>query len=200
MRRTRLRICAGLAAAVLIAGSAPAVSAADMTVIESLSRSIKAPERTRRIVRQILTDTNDSYLTLWAADVESYEAEASGVESGTEASEVAGSAETRTPFEQRARNWEAFYRDADERVDYESLATECIAEVYPRYFTDDELVELDLFLKNSAKTRADITVFAATPLGRKYRAVLRRLSDETFLYLQHRVRSMIQSALKQEAV
>ncbi len=152
-------------------------------VVDTLAESIKAPARTRRIVRQILDETNDSYLTLWAADVESYET---------------GDAEGATPFETRARNWEKFYRESDRMIDYDRLAQDCIGEVYPRYFSAEELGELVSFLSNPTKTRADITVFAKTPLGRKYRAVLRRLSDETFLYLQHRVRSMIQSALKGE--
>ena len=151
------------------AGQTPDAAPA-LPVAERLSRSIKAPERTKRVVRQILDETNATYMTLWTTE------EADG----------------------RARNWEAFYRDHDAQLDDDALAAECIAEVYPRYFSQAELEQLAQFLE-STKTREDVAAFAGTPLGRKYRSVMRRLSDDTLTFLQNRVHQLMESALQGDA-
>ena len=169
------------------AGAVSANAPSALPAAERLSRALRAAERARRSVRQILDETNATYMTLWTYDE---------VQDATAAAEGAvPAADTGT---RRARNWEAFYRDPDPHLNYEQLAAQCIAETYPRYFNAQELDQLADFLERP-KTREDVTAFAATPLGRKYRSVMRRLSSDTILCLERRVHAIMESVLEENS-
>lgn len=150
--------------------SQPAVTP---SAAERISSAIGGPERTRRAVQQMLDDMNSTYLTLWTVEEPS-----------------ANPDQIPTPAEIRSRRWDAFYRDPEARIDYQALSVQCIDTVYRRYFNEDEFDALAIFL-SGPKTRADVAAFAKTPLGRKYRSVLRRLSTDTRSYIQNQVHQVM---------
>jgi hypothetical protein len=152
---------------------------ADRAMAERLSRAMHAADRTRSVVTRILDETNSVFLILWAYQ-----------ENGAESEDM-----VLTPDERRSRNWEAFYKNPEAHINYDDLARNCVEGVYARYFDHDELVLLADFLERTPKTREDARAFAQTPTGRKYRAVMRRLSSESLRFIQAEVDEVVRLIL-----